>query len=551
MEQQTPTESDPGALQAELWRYQPVDRVAEGRGLLKRLLARLLRMVTAPQAAFNAAAARRIEQLDARLSLLVAENAELGAQLAAATRQIEQLAAAASQVEQLDARLSLVVAENAELRAQLAAAAPNWQIDSLWRAIEGINERVEQRAQQADLSRAFDELARAFAAIEDRAGREEVPRLWAEIETLHRAVADRAGLAAMQELARAIEDRAGRAEVEQLYAAIDQRASQQQVVDLWARLGELGASIEAQSRSLWDGIAERDRQIGLTTSAAQELNTRVAAVETALRETRARLLGLGEQVGMLSTAATPPAPTPSAPATPSAATAAEERDPILEAAYLRFQRQFRGDEADLRARQQRYVDLLSRSLAGRARPVVLDVACGDGLFVEALAARGWDARGVDLNPAMVRHGRGRGLAISEGDAIAALAATPPASLDAVTAFQFIEHLQPAALSRFLVATARALRPGGLLLLETIYPRTIKSLHWYFLDLSHSRLVFPEMLGILVETIGLRPIEWKPINPVADHERLPPTGHPATDRALAQLNDFLYGAQDYYYLAQRP
>src|SRR5690606_17438707 len=94
----------------------------------------------------------------------------------------------------------------------------------------------------------------------------------------------------------------------------------------------------------------------------------------------------------------------------------------------------------------------------------------------------------------------------------------------------------------------ALAPGGVIIMETINPHTIMALRWYFLDLTHERLVFPEMLSLLVETVGLRVVEWKGINPVSEEQRLQLKG--AADGNIAQLNDLLYGDQDYYLIAQK-
>jgi O-antigen chain-terminating methyltransferase len=78
---------------------------------------------------------------------------------------------------------------------------------------------------------------------------------------------------------------------------------------------------------------------------------------------------------------------------------------------------------------------------------------------------------VDDNPAMVEHLRGRGLDIAAGDAAEHLAALPDGKLDAVTAFHVVEHLDLESTLALLAHTARVLRPGGLLVLETRIRRT--------------------------------------------------------------------------------
>jgi O-antigen chain-terminating methyltransferase len=248
---------------------------------------------------------------------------------------------------------------------------------------------------------------------------------------------------------------------------------------------------------------------------------------------------------------------PHAPAAPAPAPGDPAAQRALELAYLRFQREHRGDEVQLRRAQVRYVDVIREALAegglnGHA-PRLLDVACGDGIFLQLAREAGWETQGVDLNATLVKLGRERGLAIEHEDAIAYLERCGPARFDAMTALQFIEHLEPEALMRLLRAARKALRPGGVLIIETLNPNTLKALHWYFLDLTHARLVFPEMLRLLGETAGFRFERWEGINPAPAEQRLAPA--PAADDATRanfdRLNELVYGPQDYYLVLRRP
>ena len=106
------------------------------------------------------------------------------------------------------------------------------------------------------------------------------------------------------------------------------------------------------------------------------------------------------------------------------------------------------------------------AMAGRldaptdAPPEYLDVGCSTGFVVEAARDRGWQARGIDLNPSAIEFGRRRGLElqmVSLEDAGFA-----PASFDAISLFDVLEHLcHPAATLRRCI---ELLRPGGLLYL---------------------------------------------------------------------------------------
>lgn len=356
---------------------------------------------------------------------------------------------------------------------------------------------------------------------------------------------------------------------------------------LWTEIGLVYESLDTRAEDIWRGLDERDGQMTMNTDAIQRMHGQVAGIETVSKELRARLFVLTEQLaiqqemvenlsatvketgGAPRIRTAPPAtaqipghssadPAPAAftqGVEPGGQTAEGLSSRQLDLAYMRFQRQYRGDEDELRGRQKEYIELLAKRLqigAGEGPPpTVLDVACGDGIFVELMKQRGWNARGVDLNEIMVKQARSRGLDVELGDAIGYIERLEAKSLDAITAFQFVEHLPPPQLMRLLKACFRALRPDGAVLIETINPHTLKALHWYHLDLSHERLIFPEMLQLLAETSGFLDAEWQALNPVAENERLKVAGSDLEKENLRKLNDALFGSQDYYLIARRP
>ena len=93
-----------------------------------------------------------------------------------------------------------------------------------------------------------------------------------------------------------------------------------------------------------------------------------------------------------------------------------------------------------------------------ARGVVLDAGVGEGYGAALLASSARRVVGLELDPAVARHVRGRypALTVARAD----LQALPVAdgSIDALVTLQVIEHLwdQPG----FLAECARVLRPGG-------------------------------------------------------------------------------------------
>lgn len=101
---------------------------------------------------------------------------------------------------------------------------------------------------------------------------------------------------------------------------------------------------------------------------------------------------------------------------------------------------------------------------------VLDVGCGGGLLSEALAQAGAKVTAIDLAPNLLKvarlHGLESGIKVDYREMpVEALADEAPASFDAVTCMEMLEHVpDPASV---IAACARLLKPGGQLFLSTL------------------------------------------------------------------------------------
>jgi SAM-dependent methyltransferase len=173
--------------------------------------------------------------------------------------------------------------------------------------------------------------------------------------------------------------------------------------------------------------------------------------------------------------------------------------------YFAFEARMRGSTADVRERQRPYVDDF------RDAAPVLDAGCGRGELLGLLRDAGIEARGVDADADMVAYGRGEGLRVEQADAIAHLEQLADAGLGGIFAGQVVEHLPPATLFRFLELAAQKLRPGGLLIAETINPLSPLALRSYFADLTHAQPLVPETLELLAKQAGFRTTETRFLN----------------------------------------
>ncbi len=169
--------------------------------------------------------------------------------------------------------------------------------------------------------------------------------------------------------------------------------------------------------------------------------------------------------------------------------------PAPEPLYAGFEALFRGSPELVRERQRPYVELLASS-----GPVV-DLGCGRGELLEMLAGDGVEARGVDVDPAMVDRARARGVDVELGDAVEWLGKQADGSLGAVFSAQVVEHLSTDDLVTLLRTALEKLRPGGLFVAETVNPHSPRALKAFWVDPTHVRPVFPETLLALCRLTG--------------------------------------------------
>lgn len=173
--------------------------------------------------------------------------------------------------------------------------------------------------------------------------------------------------------------------------------------------------------------------------------------------------------------------------------------------YFAFESRFRGPTELVRERQRPYVDDF------RDAAPVLDVGCGRGELLVLLRDAGTEARGVDADADMVAYARGEGLDVEQADLLAYLERVADAGLGGIFAGQVVEHLPPAALVRFLELARAKLRPGGVLVLETINPLSPLALRHYFADLTHAQPLVPQTLELLVRESGFRELDTRYLN----------------------------------------
>jgi 2-polyprenyl-3-methyl-5-hydroxy-6-metoxy-1,4-benzoquinol methylase len=144
---------------------------------------------------------------------------------------------------------------------------------------------------------------------------------------------------------------------------------------------------------------------------------------------------------------------------------------------------------------------------------LLDIGCGNGRYVAAMAALGWQAVGVEPEVGvsrLARHLSDAGVIVGGHAEDLPFGAR---AFDVVTLWHVLEHLLSPA--RALAEVQRVLRPGGVLLLETPNVESSQSRlfgrYWFHLDPPRHRfLLSPATIRAYLSINGFQDIQVKTI-----------------------------------------
>lgn len=235
---------------------------------------------------------------------------------------------------------------------------------------------------------------------------------------------------------------------------------------------------------------------------------------------------------------------------------AEEGDRI-DYSYLLLENRFRGSEEDIAQRLAIYPPIFQ----GATHPI-LEIGPGRGELLGLLKNAGISSYGVDTDAAMVEAAIEKGHEVLLGDGIAHLASLSDHSLGGLIAIQVVEHLPKEVLAELFALARRKVVLGGRIIFETINPRSLLALSSnYFRDPTHVWPLHPDTLSYSMQCAGLSIVEVRMLSKVPDEamlraipldEYLSPKWSETVNRInhnINQLNDLLYGFQDYCVVAE--
>lgn len=224
--------------------------------------------------------------------------------------------------------------------------------------------------------------------------------------------------------------------------------------------------------------------------------------------------------------------------------------------YVIFENRFRGSSDLIRERQRKYTGFFEGC------KTVLDLACGRGEFLELMKERGISAEGVDINKEMIDICLGKGLKVSEADALD-FTKDKKEKFDGIFCSNFVEHLDFPQLRELIRGCARSLKENGVIVIETVNPESLNVFgSAFYLDMTHIRPIHPLGLEAFLESNGFSETKIMRTTPTVEDERLEEAGIEdrmspevrdtlkAVNRNFGKLNNLLFGYQEYGIAARK-
>ena len=206
--------------------------------------------------------------------------------------------------------------------------------------------------------------------------------------------------------------------------------------------------------------------------------------------------------------------------------------------YRRLEDSLRGSEAEVRENLRPYIE------RARDHQPVIDVGCGRGEFLGLCRENRIEARGFDTNERSIADLRQRGFDVKLAGVPECFAGVQDAG--AILATHVVEHLPVEVLFAFFRESARVLRSGGLLMIETPNAESLLvtgSDFWR--DPTHLAPRHPAALVLLGREHGFAVEELRAVHPFPEAARLSVAADdsPAIRRHVDAINDRLFGPQD--------
>ena len=183
----------------------------------------------------------------------------------------------------------------------------------------------------------------------------------------------------------------------------------------------------------------------------------------------------------------------------------------------------------------------------------LDIGCGRGEFLEACRNAGIDAQGFDVNERSVADLQKRGLQATLAGIPECFEGIKHGSVGCVVAMHVVEHLPVEHLFALFAQSARVLRPGGLLMIETPNAESMAvSASDFWRDPTHLAPRHPAALTLLAREHGFSVEEIGAVHPLPEGNAVAVSADdpPSLRRLIEVINERLFAPQDLRLILRR-
>ena len=296
----------------------------------------------------------------------------------------------------------------------------------------------------------------------------------------------------------------------------------------------------AGQHQLFDFMRQRERQLE---GEQEALNSKLERYRRDMLMARGDLLAQQRRVNVLLDKLQAPA----GDENPAQVELATHTNDKLDAFYLAFENECRGDEAEIREQLGFYLPRVTANRAVTDATPLLDIGSGRGEWLALLRDEAIPARGVDISRVLVEHCRQQALQVELADAIDYLRRQTAGSIGMVTSFHLIEHLPFDRLFALVEECWRVLVPGGAVIFETPNPENLMvGSHTFYHDPTHRNPVTPTLIEFLLRHLGFVDLELPRLHPYPSAARLK-----GMDPLTERVNGAFCGAQDFAVIGIKP
>jgi len=213
--------------------------------------------------------------------------------------------------------------------------------------------------------------------------------------------------------------------------------------------------------------------------------------------------------------------------------------------YTGFENLYRGEWKDIQNRmRERYYSLFKDCTN------IVDLGCGRGEFLSLLRDNGQNAFGVDMSRRMVEYCTGLGLPVVEGNAVEFVDAGNR-MFDGIFCAQVVEHLSSIELMKLVRGCYASMQKGGTIAIETVNPLSLEThRNSFVMDITHRHFVHPYTLKFILESVGFSDVKIEYFTPARELPVMPENTPEDMKKFLSDVQNVLFGAQDYAVTAKR-